>query len=278
MLTWLPVVFLGARCSFRLWPMLKPSYTLRIILVTQSVSQGRHFTDLLRNDGRTSFSLSISDLMNRPLSADSIYPVHSLSYLVGAVSYHCQRLAELYVQITSTFTRIFQIPGNLDTSDFQLFGYQQEPYYEFDSLIGAARRAFDSMRVPLWQRFGAGRGSMPRSLASLLGSSLPLPERLRDQLNQTWQQVGVPLTEYRDCIHHYVPVDFAAASAQMRRLPVDLWTTKILIPDNPGVRSKKQFTFTRRIDALEYSYGVANELLDLAVEVVNATIPNSAAA
>lgn len=251
-------------------------YPLRRILVTQCDSQGQQFTILLRNDGRTTFAGSISGLMNRPLSVDSIFPVYNLAYLVGAVGYHCQRLAELYIQITASFIHILQIPGNTFTSDSKSFGYQQEPYYEFDSIISAARRSFDSMRFPLWKCFGAGRGSIPRSLASLLESALALPERLRCRLNQTWQRVGIPLTEYRDCIQHYVPVDFGMVLAHMELLPVDLWSTRIFIPDNPGVRSKELFTYTRRIDALEYSYEVANELLDLTVEVVNATIPNSA--
>jgi hypothetical protein len=251
---------------------------LQIVLVTERRSRGGELTHLLRSDGNTIFGVSLSDLTNRSLPGDSIDPVHNLAYLVGAVSYHCQRMAQLYVQITSTFAKLAQIPGQPCTGDIAMFGFQPEPYFEFEALVSAARRSFDSLRVLLWRRFGVNSGSMPRSLQKLLEVELPLPETLRDRLNSSWQEVGARLTDYRDCIHHYVPVDYDFASARMQRLPSGVWTTRILIPDNPEARSKAKFVFAHEIDALEYSYEVANELLELALEVTNATLPRNAAA
>jgi len=78
---------------------------LRPVLVTDKRSVGGDLTLLLRCDGKEFFGVCVSDLMNRSLPADMLYPVYHLAYLLGAVSYHCQRLAELYAQITALVLR-----------------------------------------------------------------------------------------------------------------------------------------------------------------------------
>lgn len=253
-------------------------HPLKIVLITENRGHGESLTLLLQSDGKTVFGVALSDLINRSLPADLIYPIHDLAYLVGSVSYHCQRLTELYVQISSAFARVTQIPGGFGENGVAMFGYQREPYYELDALIGSARRAFDSMRIPLWYRFGTGRGTRPRSLKKLLEGNLPLPDPLRKRLAASWEEIGVPLASYRDCIHHYMPIDFGLASARMERLEPGIWIAKILIPDNPEARSKKKFTFALGLDALEYSLQITNELLVLSQEVIDATVPEDSVA
>src|SRR5919108_5321999 len=70
-------------------------------------------------------------LNNCPLSADMVYPVYHLAYLLGGVSYHCQRLAELYGQIAVRYREITRIPGHGDSNDAAMFGRQTKPYYGF---------------------------------------------------------------------------------------------------------------------------------------------------
>jgi hypothetical protein len=100
---------------------------LRQLLVTDKRDFGGDVTFLLRPAGGEFFGVCVSDLMNRSLSADMLYPVYHLSYLLGAVSYHCQRLAEIYAQIAVRFCEITQIPGHDNSKDVANFGYQTEP-------------------------------------------------------------------------------------------------------------------------------------------------------
>ena len=81
-----------------------------------------------------------------------------------------------------------------------------------------------------------------------------------------------------DCIHHYVPVDRGMASAEMNRLQSGIWTTTILIPDNPEARSTRAFTFDLHRDALSYSWELAHTIILLSAEVVDAdAVPHAAA-
>jgi len=246
---------------------------LRPILVTEQRDFGGDLITLLRCDGGQSFNILVSDFINRPHIGETLFPAYHLFYLVGAVGYHCQRLAEHHAQIAAKYHEIQRIPGLQDSGDRGMFSYQTEPYYEFDSLIGAARRSYDCTRYLLWPRFGSRTGYTPRSLKKLLEVDSQLPAALREQLTNSWQNFGQMLTHYRDCIHHYVPVDFGLASAYMSRHQVGAWTTMLRIPDNPEVRSKRRFTFELNRDALTYGWELSNEILAISTAVVNAVAP-----
>jgi hypothetical protein len=50
-----------------------------------------------------------------------------------------------------------------------------------------------------------------------------------------------------------------------------IWTCSVLIPDNPEARSAKKFTYKSNIDALTYGWELANEIVDVAYELISAT-------
>lgn len=245
---------------------------LRLVLVTDRRADGSDLTLLLRPTTGDYFGTCASDLTNRPLAPEMVYPVHHLAYLLAAVSYHCQQLAEVYVDISTDYSRMTQLTGQRNRTDRSLFGGQAKPYFEFDALLSAARRSYDSLRYILWPKYGR-RGSMPRSIESLLAAQTGIPQGLHNRLAESWHKTGVLLTEYRDCIHHYVPVDFAFAAASMERSPLQLWTMMIRIPDNPDARSKARFTFATGRDALTYGWEVGEEILSVGLEVVDAVQP-----
>jgi hypothetical protein len=191
----------------------------------------------------------------------------SLGYLTGAMVYHCQRLAQLYVEIARIYTHIAGRTGTSETT--AVFAWQVEPYYEFDSMMAAARRTYDSMRFVLWPRFGHARAPMPRSLSALLDARTTMPEQLRIALADSWQRVGTRVTAYRDCAHHYVPVDFHQA-AFMRRHGCGCWYTTMRIPDNPEARSTTKFNFSGGLDALTFAWETADEVVRIAGTAVSA--------
>ncbi|MBA7582872.1 hypothetical protein ES708_24810 [subsurface metagenome] len=114
---------------------------VRVLLISEKRDYGGDLTYLLRCNGE--YFGGYRMLMNRPLSTVLFYPVYSLAYLLGAIGYHCQKLAELYARITVEFFRFTQIPGYPDKEEVAGFDHQGA-YYEFDALIGAVRRLYDS--------------------------------------------------------------------------------------------------------------------------------------
>lgn len=243
-------------------------------LVTERFEDGLETSSLLRADSRTPFGLRITELFTGPLQPDAMFHTHNIAYLVGAVAYHCARLAETYAAICRQFAYFF---GRTNTdSDFANYGYQTAPYHEFDAAITAARRAYDASRYLIWQRFGGGGLFAPSSFARALKASAHLPDCLRSRLEKSWTEFGERITDYRDCIQHYVPIDFGFASASMEKVADTFWSVRIRIPDNPEARSKEKFTYAQGRDALSYCRQVAEELLTvMALVIDSAARPSS---
>ncbi len=243
-------------------------------LITERLASGQERSLLLRSDAKTPFGLGVTELFTGDLEPSMIWHAYHIGYLVGAVAYHCERLAELYAAICRQFVAF---GGKTIKSDHTTFGYQMEPYYEFDSAVTAARRAYDVSRYLLWRRFGGG-GSTPSSFAKRLGACARLPDDLKARLDTSWREVGERITEYRDCLQHYVPIDFGLASASMEKRDGGFWSVRIRIPDNPETRSKEAFTYGRDLDALGYCRSVAEELLTIMSLVIDSAARPSASA
>lgn len=199
-----------------------------------------------------------------------LYHSHAIRYLSGALVYHLQLLHARYETIRDRFKDISMIPG-AKGDQTAIFSDQPEPYYEFDALLAAARRAYDSCRYLLWPSFGSGKGTVPASFKKTLPLCTNLDPAVRDDLQRSWNTWGERLTNYRDCIQHYVPVDFGLSSVTLQQEFPAVWTALVRIPDNPGAKSKTMFTFDKGLDALSFGWQVANEVrrvLRVVVDVV----------
>lgn len=184
-----------------------------------------------------------------------------LSYTVGAVIYHCHRLAQAYVNVCQKFSKS-PIPETQISSPC-VFSDQPEPYYELEALITAARRFYTTARRPIWTAFGTGE-SVPSSFERTIAGCTKLPSGLRKRLDQSWSVFGEKLKEYRDCVEHYIHLGDFMPYAFMERLDNELWTAWLRIPDNPQARSAKSFRYDRRLDALTYGWTVTDEVVKLA--------------
>ena len=76
----------------------------------------------------------------------------------------------------------------------------------------------------------------------------------------SWNEWGERLTAYRDCMQHYVPVDFGLATVSMKEVLPGVWSASARIPDNPEARSKSAFKFQGRLDALSFAWQVSVEV------------------
>jgi hypothetical protein len=198
------------------------------------------------------------------IDQDSVWQLYDLQYLLGAVAHHCKKLAEIYSDICHVHDCL-PMPRTAHTPT--ILGRFQEPWYEFDALITAARRTYDSMRHVVWSNYGS-KGSTPRSLtATLRDCGTRIPATLRDRLEESWDRYGKKLTDYRDCIQHYVSLDFAMASIVMRRISNGPCTAFVRIPDNPETRSRRDFQYKLDLDAQTYGWEIAKELLEVSEAV-----------
>lgn len=222
-------------------------------------------------------NIQLSALYSQPITDGLLLPkTFALAYDVGAALHHCVSLAKAYESIVNSYQRIRAIPGFATSdSEFATFGYQQEPYYELDALLSAARRAYDKIGHYVWHAFEGGGGGRPDNMAQLVERLNSCPQPLTERLTNSWLAVGARLKNYRDCTQHFVSVDigFGSGTVMMNRLADDVWKAWARIPDNPEVLSRKKFSYALGLDALTYGWEVANEVMALATEVVAAATP-----
>jgi hypothetical protein len=204
-----------------------------------------------------------------PKNGALLTKIFTLAYDVGAAMHHCVNLAKSYEAIVRDFARIRSIPGfEIPQSLVSHFGYRAEPYYELDSLLSAARRAYDKMGLLVWEAFRGRGGGAPSNIVQILDRLESCPPELEKRLGESWSAVGEKLKDYRDCTQHFASMDVGFETVRMRRLMPDLWRAQAPIPDNPEVKSKTKFTYEMDLDALTYGWQVVNEVVALATAVV----------
>lgn len=258
---------------------MRSRYNVRPVLTTERY-QSTEIDRLLTLDASTCLGLRLSYMdqgvpqLFTSARLSLLMKSMTLQYVLGSTIYHCQRLALAYSIICSEMLKFSSIRGWSPTSESGLGG-QNHAYYEFDALVTAARRSYDATRFILWDVFGPGGKHCPRNYQTALNACRNLPVALKQRLQQSWSQYGKKLTEYRDCVQHYIPVDFGQATASMKKLDGDVWTAELRIPDNPEVRSKRLFQYTAGLDALTYGWEITNEVVTLAADIMGAIPPPS---
>ena len=243
-------------------------YNVRPVVVTQSEGE---IDILLRTAVQDPFGIKIANWEERAhktipdLKLDKIF---NTAYLLQAIEYHCKQLALLCLEACVQMRKTSDIPGSsFSNSDKVMFTGVGEVYFEFDALITAVRRTYDSCRYLLWHFFGA-KGTVPRSFHLTLDNCPALPEKFKISLNESWLKYGEEITAYRDCIQHYVPIDYGRSSLIMKKLDNESWSTHALMPDNPSARSRSKFVYAGQRDALTYGWEAANEVLEVATSII----------
>lgn len=230
---------------------------------------------LISVEGVPDLDVKCSSLMTGShFTPGSIQRRHNLAYVASSVVYHCKRLADAYSGIALDMVRMSSIPGHVDAS-FVSYSYQLEPYFELDALLTAARRAYDTSRYILWGAFGPDKGGIPSNFKKTLRACRSLPLELKAILEQSWETYGEQLTDYRDCIMHYSPIDFGFSTANMQKLDGGVWSVLMRIPDNPDAKSQAAFTFSNGLDALTYGWELTNEILRVATAITKGAANSS---
>jgi hypothetical protein len=188
-----------------------------------------------------------------------------VAYINEATVHHCSRLVSEYVDVLKRVTRNGK-DLTLVSKDF-IYSGAVSPYFEFDALITAAVRAYDTLRFPLWTAFGP-RGSVPSNFQHV-AENIVVPGNLAVLINQAvdaYQQIK----RYRDCIQHYAHFGARLPFARVQLHRDAAWSVLALLPDNPEAKSYNRFSFQQRIDALTYGWTVADLTVRHATDIISA--------
>jgi hypothetical protein len=210
-----------------------------------------------------------SELLLGQRLGDKLWHIRNLSYHLGAVIYHCTRLALAYVELCKATFDFSRIPGFTASGRINRQG-AEKAYYEFDACVTAARRIYDVLRFPIWTYFNSSPIGCPKRLHLATERADRLPTELRKYVEQSWSEWGQKARDYRNSIQHFVPVEFGMSTASMTKLECGAWSVRLFIPDNPHAQSRQNFSFTEKVDALEYSRNLASAVCELVTTVVNA--------
>ena len=245
------------------------AYGVGPIVITEILPDGQGRDLLLCKAKPELYGLKITDVHQLSIRLGlPLYKMVNGIYLLQSAEYHCVQLCKHYSSICEVFCH-FQREG-LTESSIAFFQGRSEPYFEFDALVTAVRRAYDSCRYLMWQYFGPEKGSVPGSFYKALPLCTSLPVEVSQRLADSWSNFGDEVTEYRDCIQHYTPIDFGLTSVHMEKLDRGAWCVNALIPDNPSARARGKFTYSKKRDALKYGWEIANEILEVTTVLVNA--------
>lgn len=240
-------------------------YKVRPVLFIEEHPSGKDLISVLSTQGeQTPNPFSVLDVAP---SLKLTTPFLGLSYVVGATSYHCGRLANLYAETWRSFhTGRLASSSEKNMIQFVQYGFQEEGYYELDALVTSVIRCYETLRFVIWSAFEKGKHSKngPRkNFEETLKACESLPAELSNRLQKSWLNFGGKAKSYRDFILHYFPLDRGFASATMERLKDNVWSVSLWLPDNPESKSPKEFRYDSKIDALTYGWELSNEVFEV---------------
>jgi hypothetical protein len=235
----------------------------RLVLTTDVDHRRRLHTTLMSPGGGEPLSSVVSDVMVvRAYEGEHFEKVMNLLHMLEAACYHCIRLAEAYPRVCDwEVTMAARAPEPLPPERYSMSALS-EVYFEFDALMAALRRVFESLRFLLWAGFGRGLGTIPGNFETtleVLVRNARVPGDLSQRLQATWDTTGVRIKAYRDCAFHYVPL-FSMFGYEVWGDEGEPWHAYFHVPDNPDARSVGQFTFEQKVDALRFGWESMSEI------------------
>lgn len=174
-------------------------------------------------------------------------------YFVYSVMYHTDMLRQAHHALLSLDReqrqRMKDSPDGMKYYAFLWTPDTLATLFEFDSLLVCVRSLFDrllqalktSVNMPVPSSMNDLRGSKAASLRS---------HPLMDYLLSEWSQWGERAKDYRDCLLHYWTIH------EHPILDVDD-ERRLLVPDNPDVKSKLKFTYSKRVALVDYAQDIA---------------------
>lgn len=207
------------------------------------------------------FGVETTGLLQRfsdPHAVPYFFQWKEVVYLLNAAGYHCTNMATAYARIREDFLRVIRGAGAPEDDHASFQGASDDVWYELDALLSAARRMLEVSRFVLWKAYGDDR-PCPRNFEDTLKRATNMPGDVRTRLESHWSKYAAPLSEYRDCIHHSASLTQFFGDVRLEKREHGVYLVSAVIPDNPGTKSQRKFTYDRKLDALDYAYEVTME-------------------
>jgi hypothetical protein len=188
---------------------------------------------------------------------------NDLGYCLRSTLYHLDRIIGMHVDMCRLFEEHHSDARRGNASGGARI------HYEVDAFLGAARRVYDSISKVLWKHYVdlPGRWRSIRGLVESETELAKIPAEFAQLLKQSWDAVGVKLTDYRDVVMHNAPLA-GDESIWMNRYG-DRWGAKVGLPTDPTAkRAGFDNAQGKGIDALGYCHGVATHLVGLCEDMM----------
>ncbi len=179
----------------------------------------------------------------------------SLSYISEATLYHARQLALSCTSLAHTGAE----NSPHESEDFILSG-AVEPYFEFEALVTAAVRSFETSRYLFWNLYGTNN-SAPSNFDKTI-EKCTFPKEIEISISEL-SDVYKRAKEYRDCVQHNAHFGARLPFGRIQLYKNIAWSILVLLPDNPHDKSYKKFSFDTNKDALTYGWFLANRVIDL---------------
>ena len=114
--------------------------------------------------------------------------------------------------------------------------------------------SLDACSMLVWREPKAKPGNLPDVLHKVMTTADPDMRLAIAPVEEIWYEVGVRLTQYRDCSAAHHPITSLGGSSRAFLNEADLWEMRMELPDNPDVKSAELFTFEQEIDLLDYCW------------------------
>ncbi len=114
--------------------------------------------------------------------------------------------------------------------------------------------SLDACSMLVWREPKAKPGNLPDVLHKVMTTADPDMRLLIAPVEEIWYEVGVRLTQYRDCSAAHHPITSLGGSSRAFLNEADIWEMRMELPDNPDVKSVELFTFEQEIDLLDFCW------------------------
>lgn len=183
--------------------------------------------------------------------------------MAQAVTYHLGKLIDCYVGFLDWVAR--EHGSALQPSAAPRFGGEIAQYFEFEALITAVVRAYETARFPIWTAFGS-ETKCPRSFVETIERS-NVPPPLNDCVAEALRSC-MRAKQYRNCIQHHAHFGAVYQFSRIKQYNGLVWGAQTFIPDNPTAKSNDKFVYENRMDALSFGWALTSDLLRDLVDLV----------
>ena len=188
-----------------------------------------------------------------------------LKYLMGSMLYQCSSLARFYAEECSRFVercsiRIAGDDAPSEEKEKKVFIGLGEPLYGFETLTTKIIIGYESIRYPIWEKYGSGKDT-PRDFLDTV-KRCKFPSAIEKRIKLSTGGCYVPAKKFRRCIRENMDIGSSSWCLFEKKFDL-LWLLMARLPDNPDGPSARAFKFDQGLDALTVAWEYVSEFFSI---------------